>query len=62
MAGGPAFREWDELDYLAAGGMLVMSGSVVASFFPALRRVGILIPVALGAAMMAVAAYGARQR
>jgi hypothetical protein len=62
MAIGGALREWDELDFLAAGGMLVMTGSVVASLFPPLRRIGILFPMAMGAAMMAIAAYGARQR
>ena len=57
-----ALREWDELDFLAAGGMLVMTGSVVASLFPPLRIIAILFPMAMGAAMMAMAAYGARQR
>ena len=62
MVVGGALREWDELDFLAAGGMLVMTGSVVASLFPPLRRITILLPMAVGAAMMAMAAYGARQR
>lgn len=62
MTVGGAFREWDELDFLAAGGMLVVTGSVVASCFPAFRRLGILFPIAVGTAMMAMAAYGARQR
>jgi hypothetical protein len=62
MAIGEALREWDELDFLAAGGMLVMTGSVVASLFPPLRRISILFPMVIGAAMMAMAAYGARQR
>jgi hypothetical protein len=62
MAIGGALREWDELDYLAAGGMLLMTGSVVAPLFPPLRRMAILFPMAIGAAMMAMAAYGARQK
>ena len=62
MAIGGALREWDELDFLAAGGMLVMTGSVLVSLFPPLRRMAILLPMAMGAAMMAMAAYGARQR
>ena len=62
MAIGGALREWDELDFLAAGGMLVRTGSAVASLFPPLRRMTILLPMAMGAAMIAMAAYGARQR
>lgn len=62
MVVGGALREWDELDFLAAGGMLIVTGSVVASLFPTLRRRAILLPMAMGAAMMAMAAYGARQR
>ena len=57
--GGP-FREWDELDFLAATGMLVATGGVVASFFPRLRKIQLLFPIAIGTAMMAVAAFGAR--
>jgi hypothetical protein len=62
MAIGESLREWDGLDFLAAGGMLVMTGSVVASLFPPLRRISILFPMAIGAAMMATAAYGVRQK
>jgi hypothetical protein len=57
--GGP-FEEWDEFDFLAAGGMLVLTGSVVASLFPHFRKIGLLFPIGIGAAMMVVAAYGAR--
>jgi hypothetical protein len=57
--GGP-FGEWDELDFLAAGGMLVLTGGIVASLFPSLRKIEVLFPIAIGAAMMATAAYGAR--
>jgi hypothetical protein len=55
-----AFGEWDELDFLAAGGILVAAGSLVALLFPRFRRMGLLFPIAIGAAMMAAAAYGAR--
>jgi hypothetical protein len=57
--GGP-FGEWDELDYLAAGGMLVMAGSLAALLVPRFRKIEILFPIAMGAAMMAVAGFGAR--
>jgi hypothetical protein len=57
--GGP-FEEWDEFDFLAAGGMLVLTGGVVAAFFPRFRKIGLLLPIGIGAAMMAMAAYGAR--
>jgi hypothetical protein len=56
------FGEWDELDFLAAGGMLIMTGSVIASLFSPLRKIGILLPAALGAAMIATAGYSARRR
>lgn len=56
------FREWDELDFLGAGGMLMITASAVASLIPPLRKMAILLPIALGAAMMAAAGYGARQR
>jgi hypothetical protein len=62
MTGVAIFRQWDELDFLAVGGMLVMTGGVVGSLFPPLRKIGILFPIAIGAAMMATAVYGARQR
>ena len=57
--GGP-FGEWDELDYLAAGGMLMMAGSLTALLVPRLRKIEILFPIAMGAAMMAAAGFGAR--
>jgi hypothetical protein len=57
--GGP-LQEWDEFDFLAAGGILITSGSVVASLFPACRKIEILFPIAIGVAMMAIAAFGAR--
>jgi hypothetical protein len=60
MAIGGALREWDELDFLAAGGMLVLTGGVVAPLFPRFRKMAVLFPIAIGAAMMAVAAFGAR--
>jgi hypothetical protein len=62
MAIGEIFREWDELDFLAAGGMLVLTGGVVAPLFPRFRKIEVLFPIAIGAAMMAVAAFGARHR
>jgi hypothetical protein len=57
---GEALREWDELDFLAAGGMLVLTGGVIASLFPRLRKIEVLFPIAIGAAMMAIAGFGAR--
>jgi hypothetical protein len=60
MAMGEIFREWDEFDVLAVGGMLVTTGSVIAALFPRRRRIGLLFPIAIGAAMMTVAAFGAR--
>jgi hypothetical protein len=60
MAIGEVFRDWDGLDVLAVGGMLMTTGGVVASLFPRFRRIELLFPIAIGAAMMAVAAYGAR--
>jgi hypothetical protein len=57
--GGP-FGEWDELDYLAAGGMLVMAGSLAALLVPRFRKTAILFPIAVGTAMMATAGFGAR--
>jgi hypothetical protein len=60
MTMGELLREWDELDFLAAGGMLVLTGGVLASLFPRLRKIEVLFPIAIGAAMMAAAAYGAR--
>jgi UDP-N-acetylmuramyl pentapeptide phosphotransferase/UDP-N-acetylglucosamine-1-phosphate transferase len=59
---GEAFREWDGLDYLAAGGMLISTGSMVAVLFPSLRKLRTLFPLAVGAAMIMTAAYGARRR
>jgi hypothetical protein len=58
--GGP-FGEWDELDYLAAGGMLVMAGSLAALLVPRFRKIEVLFPIAMGAAMMAAAGFGARR-
>ncbi len=57
--GGP-FGEWDDLDFLAAGGMLVMAGSLAALLLPRFRRIGVLVPIGIGAAMMAAAGFGAR--
>jgi hypothetical protein len=57
--GGP-FGEWDELDFLAVGGVLVMAGSLAALLVPRFRKVGVLFPIAMGAAMMAAAGFGAR--
>ena len=57
--GGP-FEEWDELDFLAAGGMLVMAGSLAALLIPRFRKIEVLFPIAIGAAMMAAAGFGAR--
>ena len=60
MAVSEVFREWDGLDVLAVGGMLMTTGGVVASLVPRFRRIELLFPIAIGAAMIAVAAYGAR--
>jgi hypothetical protein len=57
--GGP-FGEWDEQDFLAAGGMLVTAGSLAALLVPRFRKIQVLIPIAIGAAMMAAAGFGAR--
>ena len=57
--GGP-FGEWDELDFLAVSGMLVMAGSLAALLVPRFRKIEILFPIAMGAAMMAAAGFGAR--
>ena len=57
--GGP-FGEWDELDFLAAGGMLMVAGSLAALLFPRIRKIKLLIPIAIGAAMMGAAGFGAR--
>jgi hypothetical protein len=59
---GGSIKEWNDLDFLAAGGMLFMTGSVTASLFPPLRKLWVLAPIAIGAGMVAIAAYGARQR
>jgi hypothetical protein len=59
--GGP-FGEWDELDLLAAGGMLVVAGSLAALLVPRFRKIGALFPIAIGAAMMTAAGFGARHR
>ena len=56
---GP-FGEWDELDFLAAGGMLVMAGSLAALLVTRFRKIEVLFPIAMGAAMMAAAGFGAR--
>ena len=50
--GGP-FGEWDELDFLAVGGMLVMAGSLAALLVPRFRKIEVLLPIGMGAAMMA---------
>ena len=57
--GGP-FGEWDELDFLAAGGVLVTAGSLAALLLPRFRKIEILFPIAMGAAMMAAAGFAAR--
>lgn len=60
MAIGEIFREWDEFDVLAVGGMLVTVGSIAAALFPRFRRLKLLVPIGIGAAMMTAAAFGAR--
>jgi hypothetical protein len=60
MAVSEVFREWDGLDVLAVGGMLMTTGGVVASLVPRFRRIELLFPIAIGAAMMTAAAFGAR--
>jgi hypothetical protein len=60
MKTGGRFREWDELDFLAAGGMLVVAGSLAALLVPRLRKIKVLLPIAIGAAVMAAAGFGAR--
>jgi hypothetical protein len=57
---GEAFREWDELDFLAAGGMLMLAGGLVSLLVPRLRRIEVLFPIGAGVAMMAAAGFGAR--
>ncbi len=57
--GGP-FGEWDELDFLAAGGMLVLTGSLAALLLSRFRKIEVLFPIAIGVAMMAGAGFGAR--
>jgi hypothetical protein len=59
---GGLVEEWDHLDFIGAGGMLVTTGGVIASLFPALRKIWILAPIGIGVGMMAIAAYGARSR
>jgi hypothetical protein len=56
---GP-FGEWDQLDFLAAGGILVMAGSLAALLVPRFRKIQVLFPIAMGAAMIAAAGFGAR--
>ena len=56
---GP-FGEWNELDFLAAGGMLVVAGGLAALLVPRFRKIQVLFPIAMGAAMMAAAGFGAR--
>lgn len=60
MKTGAPFGEWDELDFLAAGGMLVVAGSLAALLVPRFRKIEVLFPIAMGAAMMAAAGFGAR--
>ena len=45
--GGP-FGEWDELDFLAVGGMLVMAGSLAALLVPRFRKIEVLLPIGIG--------------
>jgi hypothetical protein len=59
---GGLIEEWDHLDFIGAGGILVTTGGVLASLCPALRKTWILAPIAIGVGMMALAAYGARAR
>lgn len=59
---GASIEEWDHLDFIGASGMLVTTGGVIASLFPALRKIWILAPIGIGVGMMAIAAYGARSR
>ena len=54
------FREWDVFDVLAVAGMLAMAGGTAATLLPRFRRLELLIPIGIGAAMMTVAAFGAR--
>jgi hypothetical protein len=60
MAIGEVFRQWDEFDVLAVAGMLALAGGVAAALVPRFRRLELLIPIGIGAAMMTVAAFGAR--
>lgn len=60
MAIGEILREWDEFDVLAVAGMLVTAGGIAAALFPRFRRLKLLVPIGVGAAMMTVAAFGAR--
>ena len=59
---GGLVDEWDHLDFIGASGMLVTTGAVIASLFPALRKIWILAPIGIGVALMATSAYGARSR
>ena len=59
--GGP-IQQWDHLDFIGASGILCTTGGVIASLFPALRKIWILAPIGVGVGMMAIAAYGARSR
>ena len=59
---GEFIGQWDYLDFIGAGGMLVTTGAVIAPLFPALRRIWILAPIGIGVGMMAIAAYGVRSR
>jgi len=40
--------------------MLVMAGSLAALLIPRFRKIEVLFPIAIGAAMMAAAGFGAR--
>ena len=62
MSIGGLIDEWDHLDFIGASGMVVTTGAVIASLFPALRKIWILAPMGVGVGLMAIAAYGARSR
>jgi len=46
---GGLIEEWDHLDFIGAGGMLITTGGVIAfTLFPALRKIWILAPIGIG--------------
>lgn len=52
--------DWDQLDFLAAFGVVLLIIGFVLTFVPNLRPGGILFPI--GGILMAVAAYGAKRK